>query len=172
MHELFAAMPAFEMVKFLLVRALSHISVRLASRKGAGATGASESVRKLMFIDVSKAHLHALIDADVNAFVDLPPECRKPRVCGEINYWLYGMRPASKGWESECTKKLGLICFVFGIASPCCFHRATYGVSVVVHGDDFVFEGPAISFDSIFSPFQSHWIIKVRAIFGSDAGNA
>lgn len=114
LHELFAAMPAFEMVKLLLVRALSHTSVRYSSRKGAGATGApkklvssrkspsmAESVRKPMFIDVSKVHLYALIDADVNAFVGLPPECRKPGVCGEPNYWLYGMRPASKGWESE-----------------------------------------------------------------------
>lgn len=125
-----------------------------------------------MFIDASKAHVYVLIDADVNAFVDLPPECRKPGVCGELNYWLYGMRPASKGWESECTKKSGLIGFVLGVASPCCFHRVRDGVSVVVHGDDFVFEGPAISLDSIVSALQSHWIIKVRAVLGPDTGDA
>lgn len=80
LHELFAAMPAFEMVRFLLVRALSHASVGLAPRKDSRASGTSASVRKLMFIDVSKAHLYARIDADVNAFVDLPPGCRKPGV--------------------------------------------------------------------------------------------
>ena len=92
-HELFAAMPPFEMVKLLLVRAVSSPAlVRVPSQKlGKDAT------RKVMFIDVSKAHLYALIDANVDAYVDLPPECRKQGMCGRLNYWLYGMRPASKG---------------------------------------------------------------------------
>ena len=102
------------------------------------------SVRKVMFIDASKAHLCALINADVNAYVDLPPECRKAGVCGRLNYWLYGMRPASKGWETEYTKRLRHLGFVPGKPSPCCFHRKADDVSAVVHGDDFVFEGPAM----------------------------
>ena len=56
-----------------------------------------ETLRKVMFIDVSKAHPYALINADVDAFVDLPPECSKQGTCGKLNYLQYGMRPASKG---------------------------------------------------------------------------
>ena len=81
MHELFVAMPLFELVKLLLVRAVSKMtSVRLSSRKSgdeAVVSGSPEVVRKLMLIDISKAHLYALISADVNACVDLPPECHK-----------------------------------------------------------------------------------------------
>ena len=58
-----------------------------------------------------KEHLYALMNADVNAYVDLPPECLKKGVCGRLNYWLYGMRPASKGWEIEYTKRLKTIGF-------------------------------------------------------------
>ena len=82
-----------------------------------------------MFIDVSKA------------YVDLPLECVKPGVCGLLQYWLYGMRPASHGWQDEYTKQLTGIGFVAVSASPCCFYRARGDVSCVVHGDDFTFEG-------------------------------
>lgn len=62
LHELFAAMPAFEMVKLLLVRALSHTSVRYGSRKGAGATGASKELvssrRSPSGLRVLQTHVH------------------------------------------------------------------------------------------------------------------
>ena len=56
----------------------------------------ARACRKIMIIDVSKAHLYALIYFDVHVYVELPPECRKEGVCGRLNYWLYGMRRASK----------------------------------------------------------------------------
>lgn len=46
------------------------------------------------------------------------------------------------------------------------------GCRWLVHGDDFVFEKPASSFDGIIAALQSHWIIKVRAVLGPDAGDA
>ena len=49
MEDLFAAMPPFEMVKALLVKAAQKRNKRIPKRK----------VRKMMFIDVSKAHLYA-----------------------------------------------------------------------------------------------------------------
>ncbi len=54
-----------------------------------------------MFVDISKAHLYAPVDDDTEAYVDLPPECSKPGTCGRLNFWLYGMRPASRGWETS-----------------------------------------------------------------------
>ena len=95
LHELFAAMPPFEMVKLLLIRAVSDKiksleksrSNEMAGRTARAVRGSSrpEAVRKVMFIDVSKAHLYALINSDIDAFVDLPPECAKPGVCGRLN---------------------------------------------------------------------------------------
>lgn len=42
----------------------------------------------------------------------------------------------------------------------------------MVHGDDFVFEGPSVGFDGIVSDLQSHWIINVSAILGPADGDA
>ena len=125
-----------------------------------------EDIRKVMLLDVSKAHLYALINADVDAFVDLPLECRKDGVCGKLNCWLYGMRPISKGWEIEYTKRLGCIGFLLEKASPCCFHRESDDLSIVAHCDDFVSEGPSSVFDEIVRSLQKHWSIKVMAVLG------
>ena len=146
LHELFAEMPPFEMVKLLLVRAVSErapaeLALRAASPED------RKICRKVMFINVSKTHLYALINADVDAFVDRPPECYKEGVYVRLNYWLYGMWPASKGWEIEYCKRLKAIGFLPGRASPCCFHRESDGVSIVVNGDDFVSEGFSDSSD-------------------------
>ena len=54
--------------------------------------------RKLMFIDVRKAHLNPECDQDV--YIELPEECNAGSgSCGKLNYWLYGFRPAAAAWE-------------------------------------------------------------------------
>ena len=80
-----------------------------------------KKVRNIMFIDVSKAHLYAPVDPGTIAYVDLPPECSEPGVCDKLQYWLYGMRPASHGWQEEYTRRLVAMGCVGGEASPCCF---------------------------------------------------
>ena len=87
MEDLFAAMPPFEVVKALLVR-----SVQRRDRV--------KKVRKIMFIDVFKAHLYAPVDPGTTAYVDLPPECSIPGVCGKLQYWLYGSRLHTDGRRS------------------------------------------------------------------------
>ena len=74
-----------------------------------------------MLIDISKAHLYAPVDKGPRAYADLPPECGKPGACGLLQFWLYGMRPASHGWEAEYTRQLEAIGFVAGAASLCFF---------------------------------------------------
>ena len=97
MEDLFAAMPPFELVKALLVKA--------AQRRDR-----QKTVRKVMFIDVSKAHLYAPVGPDDKAYVALPPECGKPGVCGLLGFlalwhaagvaWLAGgvRTPAREDW--------------------------------------------------------------------------
>lgn len=165
-------MPPFEMFKLLLVRVVTDMKSK-TDRLGKS-TVISQRMdvgSKVMCVDVSKAHLYALMNADVEAYVDLPQECSKKDICGRLNYWLYGMRPASTGWEMECTKQLKRIVFQAGKASPCCFHRCSGGVSVLVHGDDFVFEAPASSLPAIVNALRTCWIIKIRATLGPDASD-
>ena len=59
-EDLFAAMPPFEMVKALLVK-----NVQRRDRQS--------RVRKVLFVDVSKAHLYAPVGEGIKNYVDLPP---------------------------------------------------------------------------------------------------
>lgn len=70
-----------------------------------------------MFIVVSKAHLYAPVRGEVKVYVYLSPECGKPGKCGRLAYWLYGMRPASRGWQDEYTRRLISLGFKAGEAS-------------------------------------------------------
>ncbi len=124
-----------------------------------------------MFIDISKAHLYAPVDPGVEAYVDLPIECQKEGVCGRLNFWLYGMRPASRGWESEYTRRLADIGLVAGKASPCCFHGVKGEIGCVVHGDDFDIEGDIEDLRDVAASLSKHWIVKVRAVLGPDAAD-
>ena len=148
-------MPPFELVKALLVKA--------AQRRDRHKT-----IRKVMFVDVSKAHLYAPVGPDDKAYVALPPECGKPGVCGLLGFWLYGMRPASAGWQEEYTRQLENLGFTTGIGSPCCFERKSDGVACVVHGDDFTFEGPPEALEKVADDLRKVWMIKVRATLGPE----
>ena len=57
-EDLFAAMPPFELVKALLVKCVQRRE-RL------------KRVRKMLFIDVSKAHLYAPVGEGIKNYVDL-----------------------------------------------------------------------------------------------------
>ena len=100
-----------------------------------------------------------------SAYVDLPPECSKPGTCGLLQYWLYGMRPASHGWEAEYTRQLEAIGFVAGAAFPSCFYRASDDVACVVHGDDFTFEGESSSLQEIAKALVKVWLVKIRGTY-------
>eukprot|EP00973_Karenia_brevis_P073367 10191978-Karenia_brevis.AAC.1 len=54
--------------------------------------------RKLMFIDVKKAHLNPVCEEDV--YLELPEECHcPPGYCGKLVHWMYGMRGAAAASE-------------------------------------------------------------------------
>ena len=89
-------------------------------------------------------------------------------VCGLLGFWLYGMRPASSGWQEEYTRQLEDIGLVARVGTPCCFERRADGVACVVHGDDFTFEGPPWALRKVADDLTKVWIIKVRATLGPE----
>ena len=97
--------------------------------------------KKLLLIDVRKAHLHA--EAVREVFVQLPPELSKkyPGMCWRLKRCLYGTRDAPARWERLYTEKLVKMGFIAGNASACCFYHPTRDIRCVVHGDDFTFSG-------------------------------
>ena len=61
-----------------------------------------KQMRKLMFIDISKAYFHAPSRRPV--YVKLPSEALEPgelpnTLCGTLNYSLYGTRDAAQNWD-------------------------------------------------------------------------
>ena len=67
LHELFVAMPPFEMVKLLLIKAVKGRALAELAQRGDRPVD-KPTVRKVMFIDVSKANLYALINADIETY--------------------------------------------------------------------------------------------------------
>ena len=68
-----------------------------------------------MFIDVKKAHLNPKRQQDV--YIELPAEAEGgPLMCGTLNFWLYGFRPAASSWEDHYSEKLEHAGFVRGDA--------------------------------------------------------
>ena len=81
---LFAATPPLELVNMVIVKVEKGSRIEHAH------------VRKVMFLDVSKAHLYApMLDEE---FVQFPPARWTEGKCARLIYTLYGMRTAASNW--------------------------------------------------------------------------
>ena len=145
MEGLYAAMSPLELVKLLFVEA--------------AATG-----KKIMLIDIGKAHLYAPVEGEV--YVDLPPERSEIGKCARLLYTLYGVRTAASSWEKEYGNTLKDAGFVIGRANTCAFWHPERGVSIGVHGDDFVTAG--FENDLNENVPRKKYPVKMRATHGPD----
>jgi hypothetical protein len=152
LEGLYAATPPLELVKLLIMRAA------MMSKSG--------NCRKVMFIDIGKAHLYAPIEGD--EYVDLPPERYEPGKCAKLLFTLYGMRVAASNWEKEYTRTLVAVGFAPGRASACTFYHEEKDIKMVVHGDDFIIEGVEDELKWIRGVLESKYIVKMRGMIGPD----
>jgi len=155
--ELFAAMPPLESKKMLFREAAKSQAVWKRGRW---------RKPKLMFIDVKKAHLNAMVPEGVFVYV-LLPDGR----CWRLRRWLYGMRPAASAWELDFTTKLESIGFQRGRAAPTAFFNRKTGCRLVVHGDDFTFMGCDIDLKEVANEMGKWYEIKIRGVLGDDDGD-
>jgi hypothetical protein len=154
--DFFAAMPPLETLRMMISRAASS---RSSGKKG----------RKILVIDARKAHLHAMTDRDI--FVMLPPEIRRPGMCGRLKRCLYGTRDASARWEAFLASELIKHGFKQGLASSCCFTHASRDLRCMVHGDDFVFVGPDEDLEWAEKVMEESFLIKRVGKLGGDTGD-
>jgi hypothetical protein len=113
--DLFAETPPLEAKRMLFSRA--------ATRRRDG------RMRKLLLIDARKAHLNPKCEQDV--YVMLPEECDCPEgMCGKLDFWLYGFRPAAVAWEKHYSELLESVGFKRGVSCGVVFYnRERYFVS-------------------------------------------
>jgi hypothetical protein len=154
-EDLFAATPPLEAKRILISRVVTR-----RKRRGRG-------VRKLMFIDARKAHLNPRCEKEV--YIKLPEESRAEEgMCGKLVHWLYGFRPAAQAWEELYSKRLEEAGFTRGLASPVVFYHEDRDIAVVVHGDDFTFEGADKDLWWIHDLMKSWFEIKLRGVLGPE----
>ena len=151
-EDLFAATPPWELKKLLM----SH-----------AADISNNRVRKMLLIDVKKAHLNSECREDV--FIELPLEVGAGSgKVGKLRRWLYGFRPAAAAWENHYASKLQGVGFKRGMASPVSFYHDEKDVNVVVHGDDFTFTGSQLALEWVEKLMKSWYKVKVRAWLGPE----
>lgn len=154
-EDLFAATPPWELKRLLL----SHAADR------------GSKARKIMLIDVKKAHLYPDCVGDV--FIELPEEAQAgPDCVGKLKKMLYGLRSAAVSWENHYAGKLESVGFERGAATPVAFYHRERDLSVVVHGDDFTFVGEDGDLNWVAARMKEWYQLKVRARLGPDKGDA
>ena len=149
--DLYVETPPLEAKKMLLSRA--------ATRRRDG------RIRKSCLSMQKKVHLNPKCEGDV--YIELPEEANcPPGMCGKLNFWLYGFRPAAAAWEKLYSEELEGAGFIRGTSCGVVFHHPGRDISYVVHGDAFTLVGTEEYFASIRDLMTSWFEIKVRAILG------
>ena len=147
-EDLFAAMPPLEAKRILF---------RASRRKG--------STKKLLFLDVRKAHLNGVCDVD--AYVALPEEAGAPAgQVGKLRNWLYGFRPAGHAWEKDYSDNFEKVGLMRGKASSVLFYNKATGLMCVVHGDDFIFLGEERDLKEIKAKMEEWYEVTDRGMVG------
>ena len=152
--ELYAATPPSECFRLMLSL--------LAGGRGRG--------MKLMYADVSRAYFYAKAVRPV--YVKLPEEDMEPgdeNRCGRLKMSMYGTRDAALNWSLEYAATLHAAGYVQGKANPCLFHNEALGVSIMVHGDDFVAVGPQEHLEETRRTLESKYKLKTQ-VLGCEEG--
>ena len=147
--ELYAATPHSECLRLMLSLLAS------GRRQGTG----------LMYADVSRAYFYARAVRPV--YVRLPEEDTEKGdegKCGKLLMSMYGTRDAALNWAMEYGETLRKAGYVQGRSNPCLFHNKASGVSVMVHGDDFVGVGPNHHLDKLKSTLEEKYRIKTERL--------
>ncbi len=104
-----------------------------------------------------------------SVYIQLPEEAGAgPGMCGKLDYWLYGFRPAAAAWEKLYASRLEGCGFIRGASSGVVFYHPDRDIACVVHGDDFTLVGCEDDLRWIQKLMASWFEIKVRAVLGPE----
>ena len=125
--------------------------------------------KKIQFLDVSRAHLHA--PATKMMCIILPPEETElidgEQTVGLMQMSLYGTRSAAHNWEAKWYSDYKELGFTAGASSPCIQYHAERCIWSYIYGDDFVNVGSASDLLWLEKELSKRMIIKNRGVLGS-----
>eukprot|EP00971_Amphidinium_carterae_P067100 1328201-Amphidinium_carterae.1 len=148
--ETFAATPPIEALRLLLSSVVS---------------GPVDTDVVVLFIDISRAHLHSDIQREV--YVRPPPESGLPAGrCWKLLKAMYGLKDAGACFEKKAEGVLVNMGFRVGSFSPCLYYNADAKVAVFRHGDDFVVRASRHEADKFHEELNRHLIAKKRGQLG------
>ena len=156
-HELFSAMPPWEMVKSLLSLLVSD--------------GVSTDDLVLGVFDISRAHFMA--PASRELFVELPEEDRlagEENFIGRLSRSMYGFRDASRNWMEDWQGLLQEEGYAIGVANPALFWNERQRSRGAVHGDDFYVLGSVQAVDSMAAALKSRYSVRESHRLGFGQG--
>ena len=100
-------------------------------------------------------------------YVKLPEEDTEPGdqgKCGRLRMSMYGTRDAALNWSLEYAATLLSAGYVQGKSNPCLFFNKELGVSVMVHGDDFVAVGPRHQVEKTKKTLEDKYKLKTQEL--------
>ena len=121
-----------------------------------------------MVQDVKKAYFYAPATRDV--YVELPPERAQPGMCAKLYKSSYGTRDAALNWAQAFSEVLIKMGFRKGLSWPCSFFHQAWGIRTVVHGDDFLSEGPGENLKAMDDEVRKSFALKTE-VLGGDPGD-
>jgi hypothetical protein len=151
---LFAATPPLEALKYLVSQA-------------ATTTNNNDEESVIMINDVARAFFEAPVTRNVR--IELPNEDKteddwKQDMVGKLNMSLYGTRDAAANFQKEVTKLMINIGFQPGRYNPCTFYNPKRELRSIVHGDDFVTQGPRKNMLWLKQKLEERFEIKTKII--------
>ena len=142
-HELFSAMPPWEMIKVLLGLLVTDGIPGLTQseddvNQDHSMTDSSDELMLGIF-DISRAHF--MPKAERELYIEIPKEdfCDGDGdVVGKLNRNMYGFRDAANGWFRDWQSLLASKGYKTGVANPALFHNPQCGARGGAHCDIFL----------------------------------
>ena len=100
-------------------------------------------------------------------YVQFPQEDREEGDqgrCGKLLMSMYGTRDAALNWATEYATTLEASGYIRGRANSCLFWHPGKGVSLMVHGDDFVATGDPASLTSLQKTLEDKYSLKTQRL--------
>ena len=159
-HDTFAATPGLKAVRFLLSRAAS------------GRPSRGQGVRQLALYDIEVAFFHAMLDPrEPRMYMKVPLDVLPAGRLARLLRAMYGTRKASSSWQDEAARVLTVLGGFRRLrGNPMVFHNAVLDIVVVLHGDDYLAEGPAENLDDLDALMRANFRVKVLPRVGPLAG--